>query len=53
MPEVLIRVRQEMEDRLEQIEADLKEVEPLIAERAELQRLLQTPPFSSVVPQPE
>ena len=45
MTEVLARVRQEMQDRLEQIEAELADVEPLIAERAALQRVLATPPF--------
>jgi hypothetical protein len=47
MTEVLIRVRKEMEERLAQVEAELSVVEPLIAERAELQRVLATHPFDT------
>jgi len=45
MTEVLERVRKDLKERLEQLEAELAHVEPLIAERAELQRVLATPPF--------
>jgi hypothetical protein len=45
MTEVLDRVRKDLQERLEQVEAELAHVEPLIAERAELQRVLATPPF--------
>jgi hypothetical protein len=48
MTEVLIRVRQEMEERLAEVEAELSAVEPLIAERAALQRVLATHPFDAV-----
>ena len=52
MTEVLTRVAKEMQERLEQIEAELADVEPLIAERAELQRVLATPPFDVVAEAP-
>jgi hypothetical protein len=52
MTEVLSRVRQEMEQRLEQIEAELSDVEPLIAERAEIERVLATHPFDAAAPSP-
>ncbi len=45
MTEVLDRVKKEMQARLAEVEAELAAVEPLIAERAELQRVLATPPF--------
>jgi|tagenome__1003787_1003787.scaffolds.fasta_scaffold15818467_2 hypothetical protein len=48
MTEVLVRVRKEMEDRLAQVEAELAHVEPLIAERAELKRVLASHPFDGV-----
>jgi hypothetical protein len=47
MTEVLDRVRKDLLDRLEQVEAELAHVEPLIAERAELRRVLATPPFDA------
>ena len=47
MTEVLDRVRKDLLERLEQVEAELAHVEPLIAERAELQRVLATPPFDA------
>jgi len=52
MTEVLDRVRKEMLDRLEQIESELAEVEPLIAERAEIERVLSTHPFDAVEASP-
>ena len=48
MTEVLLRVRKEMEERLAEVEAELAQVEPLIAERAELRRVLASHPFASV-----
>ena len=36
MTEVLDRLRKDLQERLEQVEAELAHVEPLIAERAEL-----------------
>jgi hypothetical protein len=48
MTEVLIRVRQDLEERLAQVEAELSVVEPLIAERAELRRVLASHPFDAV-----
>jgi len=47
MAEVIARVRKEMEERLRQLEAELASVEPLIAERARLERALATPPFAA------
>ena len=47
MTEVIDRVRKDLLERLEQVEAELAHVEPLIAERAELQRVLSTPPFDA------
>jgi hypothetical protein len=52
MTEVLTRVRQEMQERLEQIEAELADVEPLIAERAAIERVLATHPFDAVAGEP-
>ena len=49
MTEVLDRVRKDLLDRLEQVEAELAHVEPLIAEREELQRVLATPPFDDAI----
>src|SRR4051794_14233425 len=46
MAEVIARVRKEMQQRLEQLEAQLADVEALVAERAQIQRALATPPFA-------
>jgi hypothetical protein len=46
MAEVIARVRKEMEDRLREIEAELADVEALIAERAQIQHALAAPPFA-------
>src|SRR3954451_9891800 len=46
MAEVIARVRKEMQDRLREIEAELRSVEGLIAEKARLERALAAPPFA-------
>lgn len=50
MAEMIARVRKEMQDRLREIESELASVEPLIAEKARLERALATPPFAGERP---
>jgi sugar-specific transcriptional regulator TrmB len=46
MPEMIARVRKEMQERLREIESELASVEALISEKARLERALATPPFA-------
>jgi hypothetical protein len=50
MPEMIARVRKEMQERLKEIESELASVEALIAEKARLERALATPPFAAAEP---
>ena len=50
MAEVIARVRKELQERLEELEAELANVEALTAERAQIQRALATPPFATPDP---
>lgn len=42
---MIARLRKEMQDRLQAIEAELADVEPLIAEKARIEHALATSPF--------
>jgi hypothetical protein len=53
MPEMIARVRKEMQERLQEIESELASVEALIAEKARLERALATPPFATEKPAKE
>jgi len=44
--DVLARVHREMQERLREIEAELAGVEPLIAEKAQIEHALSAPPFA-------
>jgi hypothetical protein len=46
MPEMIARVRKEMQERLREIESELASVEALINEKARLEHALATPPFA-------
>ena len=48
MAEVIARVRKEMQERLEELEAELANVEALIAERAQIKHALASHPFATI-----
>jgi sugar-specific transcriptional regulator TrmB len=45
--EVIQKLRRDLEERLKEIDRELEAYEPLLAERAQLQEALATPPFAS------